>query len=306
VIFAISASAFVCAFRSRPGLLAILVVICGAHVFLFSSSILDRANLSTIADPRFLSVLSAIPCLHLTCLLLTRSPATPVEIALALSQSIIPAFAVWIRRPRFGLSWRCRCSRSASTPLNCRSGVSRCAICGVLESYLPCGLGTRSGRRSPCIRNFTAKHLPGYSASRRALRPICPLGASGLAVRRHNEIIELQLRRRACLGETDDRRLFARSVPLLTAAFFVSLLPVFPAPDIQIVADQYFMLLIVLGSWIVLALCVGVGPCIYLRRARRALAAAADSPAVTGQFALLSGQFALIRHRLYGQWPAPM
>jgi hypothetical protein len=137
VIFAISASAFVCAFRSRPGLLAILVVICGAHVFLFSSSILDRANLSTIADPRFLSVLSVILCLHLACLLLTRSPATPVEIALALTQSIILAFAVWIRRPRFGLSWRCRCSRSASPPLNCRSGVSRCAICAVLESYLP-------------------------------------------------------------------------------------------------------------------------------------------------------------------------
>jgi hypothetical protein len=132
-----------------------------------------------------------------------------------------------------------------------------------------------------------------------ALRPICPLGASGLAVRRHNEIIESQLRRRACLGgldlscvgflatETDDRRLFARSVPLLTVALFLSLLPVFPAPDIQIVADQYFMLLIVLGSWIVLALYVGMGPCIRLRGARRALTAAADPPAAAGQFALI-------------------
>ena len=77
--------------------------------------------------------------------------------------------------------------------------------------------------------------------------------------------------------ETDDRRLFARSVPLLTAAFFVSLLPVLPAPDIRIVADQYFMLLIALGSWIVRALCVGMGACSRLWRARRDLAAAAGS-----------------------------
>src|SRR6516162_8425295 len=69
--------------------------------------------------------------------------------------------------------------------------------------------------------------------------------------------------------ETDDRRLFARSVPLLTAAFFVSLLPVLPAPDIRIVADQYFMLLMALG--------VGMGACSRLWRARRDLAAAAGS-----------------------------
>jgi hypothetical protein len=77
--------------------------------------------------------------------------------------------------------------------------------------------------------------------------------------------------------ETDDRRLFVRTAPLLTAAFFVSWLPVFPAPDIQIVADQYFMLLIVLGSWIVLVLCVGMGACVRLRRARGDLATAASS-----------------------------
>src|SRR5262249_11444858 len=62
--------AFICAFRSRPELLAILIVVSAAHVFLFTSSILDRHNLSSISDPRFLSVLAVIPCLHLACALL--------------------------------------------------------------------------------------------------------------------------------------------------------------------------------------------------------------------------------------------
>jgi len=46
-------------------------------------------------------------------------------------------------------------------------------------------------------------------------------------------------------------------------------------PTFRSFADQYFMLLIVLGSWIVVALCVGMGACIRLRRAPRDLAAAA-------------------------------
>jgi hypothetical protein len=69
--------------------------------------------------------------------------------------------------------------------------------------------------------------------------------------------------------ERADRRLFARCVVLVTAAFLVSLLPVLPAPDIQVVADQYFLLLAALGSWIVLVLCAGMRTCIRLRRARR-------------------------------------
>src|SRR5262245_28538078 len=63
--------------------------------------------------------------------------------------------------------------------------------------------------------------------------------------------------------EVADRRLFTRGVPLVTAAFFISLLPVLPAPDIQVVSDQYFLLLTALGNWIVLALCLGM--CGFIR-----------------------------------------
>ena len=58
--------------------------------------------------------------------------------------------------------------------------------------------------------------------------------------------------------ETEDRRLLQRCVLLLTAGFFVSLWPVLPAPDIQVVADQYFVLLLALGGWAVLALCAAM------------------------------------------------
>jgi hypothetical protein len=77
--------------------LAILIVVSAAHVFLFTSSILDRHNLSSISDPRFLSVLAVIPCLHLACALLAKSSATRIDIALALLQSTILVFAIWIR-----------------------------------------------------------------------------------------------------------------------------------------------------------------------------------------------------------------
>jgi hypothetical protein len=39
----------------------------------------------------------------------------------------------------------------------------------------------------------------------------------------------------------------------MTAAFFVSLLPILPAPNYTTIGDQYFLLLIVLSSWSVLA-----------------------------------------------------
>jgi hypothetical protein len=65
--------------------------------------------------------------------------------------------------------------------------------------------------------------------------------------------------------EVVDRRLFTRGVLLVTTAFFISLLPVLPAPDIQVVSDQYFLLLTALGSWIVLALCLGMRGFIRLR-----------------------------------------
>jgi hypothetical protein len=65
--------------------------------------------------------------------------------------------------------------------------------------------------------------------------------------------------------EVADRRLFTRGILLVTAAFFISLLPVLPAPDIQAVSDQYFLLLTALGSWMVLALRLGMRGFLRLR-----------------------------------------
>jgi hypothetical protein len=405
-IFAISASAFVFAFRSRPGLQAILVIICAAHVFLFSSSILDRENLSTIADPRFLSVLSVIPCVHLACLLVTRSPATPVEIALALLQSIILVFAVWIRATAI---WAIMALSmlalgvAATELLKRRPVLPHMWSFGVLLAVWLVHAVWTSIALHPVYRekgeishhviwhgifyqlqfnpqwrekygaeydNAVLDELPSVAARKYLTRhpPADPdevyltkdrkylkVAAAETYVRKaffeffardpkfvlETYLIQIPIKLFFILGpmqisqqstylgirpayvlfgpladsvplgwqyvgilrslnrnsaatlalvgllffviagflatETDDRRLFVRSVPLLTAAFFVSLLPVFPAPDIQIVADQYFMLLIALGSWIVLVLCVGMGACIRLRRARGDLATAASS-----------------------------
>jgi hypothetical protein len=60
-------------------------------------------------------------------------------------------------------------------------------------------------------------------------------------------------------------RLFRSGVLLMTAAFFVSLFPLLPtAPNFATMADQYFMLLVVLGSWAMLGLIGGMLLCLRL------------------------------------------
>src|SRR5262249_28336857 len=62
-------------------------------------------------------------------------------------------------------------------------------------------------------------------------------------------------------------RRFRGGVLLVTAAFFISLLPVLPtAPDYTTVADQYFMLLVMLGSWAIFGMSAGVSRCTGLAR----------------------------------------
>jgi hypothetical protein len=386
-IFAISASAFVYAFRSRPGLLAILVIICAAHVFLFSSSILDRHNLSAISDPRFLSVLSVIPCLHLACLLVTRSPATPVAITLALLQSIVLVFAIWIRATaiwtimalsmlalgvaatellkrrlalrhmwsfgvllavwlvhafwtsialhpvyrekgeishhviwhgifyqlQFNPQWRERYGAEYDNAVldelpavAARKYVTRHPPADpdqvyltedrkylkvaaaetyvrkaffeflasdpkfVLETYLihiPIKLFFILGPMQISAQSTYLGIHPAYVFFGPLTELVAPdwqyVGVLGSLNR--NSAVEFML---LCLiffvlagflvTETEDRRLLQRCVLLLTAGFFVSLWPVFPAPDIQVVADQYFVLLLALGGWAVLALCAAM------------------------------------------------
>jgi len=56
-------------------------------------------------------------------------------------------------------------------------------------------------------------------------------------------------------------------VLLVTVAFFVSLLPVLPTvPDYGTMADQYFMLLVMLGSWVVFGMSAGLRGCAGLAR----------------------------------------
>jgi hypothetical protein len=97
LIFGISAAAFVYAFRSRPALLMVLVITSIAQIILFSSNLLESHNLGSIADPRFLSIMALVPGLHLGCLVLDRLPPSIGGIALAIFQSIILVFALWIR-----------------------------------------------------------------------------------------------------------------------------------------------------------------------------------------------------------------
>src|SRR5262249_11309512 len=84
-------------FRLRPALLMLLVIACVAQIMVFSSVLFDRSVLGSIFDPRFLSALAIIPGLHLGCLLLDRSRPTPDNIVLAVIQSLILVFAIWIR-----------------------------------------------------------------------------------------------------------------------------------------------------------------------------------------------------------------
>src|SRR5215467_16221729 len=97
LIFGVSAAVFLWTFRSRPALLMLLIITSVAQMFLFASNLLAPHNLRSIADPRFLSIMATVPGLHLGCLLLDRSPPSITNVASAIVQSIILAFAFWIR-----------------------------------------------------------------------------------------------------------------------------------------------------------------------------------------------------------------
>ena len=97
LIFAISAAAFLYTFRAQAGYLSLLIVTSAAQVILFSSNLFGFPNLGSIADPRFLSLMGFLPGLHLVCLLLDRSLPSYRSMALAVLQSTILIFALWIR-----------------------------------------------------------------------------------------------------------------------------------------------------------------------------------------------------------------
>jgi hypothetical protein len=97
LIFGISAAAFLYAFHAQRASLMLLIVTSVAQVILFSSNLFGFPNLGSIADPRFLSLMGFIPGLHLACLLLDRSPPSYANLALAILQSMILVFALWIR-----------------------------------------------------------------------------------------------------------------------------------------------------------------------------------------------------------------
>jgi hypothetical protein len=68
------------------------------------------------------------------------------------------------------------------------------------------------------------------------------------------------------LDDVDSQRA-ALGALLVTAGFFLSLLPLLPAPNFHSVADQYYLLLIVLVIWTTVGLCFGIRVC--LRPVRR-------------------------------------
>jgi len=65
------------------------------------------------------------------------------------------------------------------------------------------------------------------------------------------------------LDDVDSERA-ALGVLLVTAGLFLSLLPILPAPDFHTVADQYYLLLVVLVSWAAVGLCFGIRVCLRL------------------------------------------
>jgi hypothetical protein len=70
--------------------------------------------------------------------------------------------------------------------------------------------------------------------------------------------------------ENIERPIFAQCALIMTAAFFISVLPVLPAPNRTTIGDPYFLLLIVLGSWSVLGLCALMRRSARLLRSSRA------------------------------------
>ena len=98
VLVAIEVAAFLVAFRNRPSCLALLTVLLVAHTCVINSSLFDHdIGLGSVNNPRFLSVLTIIPALHVVMLVIWREPMTLGGIILVAIQSLLAALAIWIR-----------------------------------------------------------------------------------------------------------------------------------------------------------------------------------------------------------------
>jgi hypothetical protein len=369
-ILAISISAFIYAFRFRPGLLALLIITCVAQVFLLSSSIFDPHRLGSVADPRFLSVLAIIPGMHLGYLVVSRARPTTAHVALAVLQSVILIFALWIRATAIWVIVAVSLLAIVVTTqdlLNRRFNLRRIWSFGVLLAVWFVHAVWTSMVLHPIYKekreishhvvwhaifyqlqfhpnwkqryaaqydNMELDELPAAAAKKYLMRhpPLAPEEVYLTEDRKHLKVAasETYIRKAfveflkkdpkfvletylvyspirifyilgpmadenrtlgimrslgrnppfeyALLGiafcllagflaaEDIERRLFFCGVVLLTGVFFVSLLPILPAPDFPTVVDQYLALLTVLGSWAVLTLCAGMRMRIRLGR----------------------------------------
>ena len=369
VILAISVTSFLWAFRAQPGFLLLAATACAAQVLLFASSLFNQSNLGTTADPRFLSVLAIIPGMHLACLIISKSRPTPINIGLAVLQSVILIFAFWIRSTAIWVltalsllaiavalwkilqrrfNWRALwcwgillgvwglqafLGSTALHPVYRDKGeISHHIVWHSLfyqlqfhprweENYasqydhavyddLPQVAAKRYLLRNPppdpqrvyltedhqylqvaasetYIRKaffeffsndpaFVLETYLIYSPAKifqllGALTRSLPLGIenvqrldSSIWVRAAALLLCLALIVLAALLALDDvdSRRAALGALLVTVGFLLSLLPILPAPDFHTVADQYYLLLIVLVSWTTVGLCFGIRVCL--------------------------------------------
>jgi hypothetical protein len=80
-------------------------------------------------------------------------------------------------------------------------------------------------------------------------------------------------------ANSEQRRVFRHCALLATAGFFVSLSPILPtAPSWAAMGEQYFALLIMLGSWLVLGLATGLRMLMLLGQRRQVMDRAPDAP----------------------------
>src|SRR5262249_14362495 len=124
----------------------------------------------------------------------------------------------------------------------------------VLETYL-----IYSPTKIFQLLGALTRSLPESIKNLRRLDP--PVGMSGVALLLCLALIASSAL--PALDEVDSQRA-ALAALLVTAAFFLSLLPILPAPDFHTIADQYYLLLIVFVSWTVVGLCSGIRVCLWL------------------------------------------
>lgn len=361
VIFGISVSAFVHAFRDRPNRLALIVVISVAHGLVFASGLMNPEKLGAVADPRFLSVLAVVPGLHLCCLMLDEPTPSPKNAALAVLQSVILIFAFWIRASAIWVIFATILLAVVLSIHELRSHkfkLLRLWSIGILASiwalqalyvsivlhpvykkgeiahhvlwhsvFYPLQFHPKWNERYAAkYDNATFDVLPQTAAIKYLLRnpPIDPDSVYLTADRKYLRVSAAETYIRKAFFEfllNDPKfvlealfiynpirmtriltgllnstrpnfvlpylaigsaflimagfltaidvewRRFRGGVLLVTAAFFVSLLPILPtAPDYATMGDQYFMLLVMLGSWAIFGMSVGVRGCAGLAR----------------------------------------